>query len=376
MNLIYYYPMKKGSPSNVARNIFDMLYTEQQRLPFEEIIICTDSKSKEVLSEKFGNIRIFNINEIYRVNREDIIHIPVSPFIFPNAKFLLQVYAKIRNNKIIVNYHGDLRNEVKLKYKFERKLDLTSLPTYLFIPSLLASTDKVVVNSHLLEDLIAKNYGVKSIRVIPNAVENYWFSGDEALLSEDENIYYIFYHGRLSPEKGVDLLIKGFHAFLHGKNYPNNIILYIAGEGSQREYLQSLAQTLNIDEKIVFLGNLDKKIIREYLKRVNCAIYPSIWDNFPLSIMEALAAANCPVFFSKRAAGISDFITDKDVLKVFNPGIKSIAEIFDYIFKNSADKNLVENQKSFAQRFTWNTVINYYIELYNNISQADVNKKY
>lgn len=362
--------MKKGSPSNVARSIFDVLYTEQQKLPFEEIIICTDSKSRKILSERFGNIRIFDITEIYKVNRDDIIHIPVSPLIFPNAKFLLQVYAKIKNNKIIVNYHGDLRNEIKLKYRFEKKVDLASLPTYLLIPSLLASTNKVVVNSHLLEDLIAREYGVKSISVIPNAVENYWFSEDETLVSINENIYNIFYHGRLSPEKGVDLLINGFHKFLHKRNYPNNVKLYIAGEGSQREYLQSLAHTLKLDEKIVFLGNIDKKIIKAYLKRVNCAIYPSIWDNFPLSVMESLASANCPVFFSNRAAGIYDFLTEEDDLKVFNPDIKSVTEIFHCVFENKIDRRVVERQKRFAEKYKWEKVINYYISLYIDLANS------
>lgn len=355
--------MKNGAPSNVARNVFDTLYTEQKNLPFEEMIICTDLRFKNILAKKFKGVRIISIKEIFKINKEDIVHIPMSPLVFPNTKFLLHLFAKLNNNKIILNYHGDLRTEIRLKYKFEKKVEFMNLPTYLLIPSLLACNNKVIVNSYLLENLIVKNYGVKSVEVIPNGIESYWFSEDQEKAVKSENICNVFYHGRLSPEKGVNILIEGFHEFLSEKNYPNNIKLYIAGEGSQREYLQSITQRLNIAENIIFLGNVDKNLIKAYLKGMNGAIYPSIWDNFPLSIMEALASANCPVFFSKKT-GIYDFLTKEDVLNVFNPDVKIVTEIFHYIFENRINEKTVESQKRFAEKYTWDKIIDYYIKLY------------
>lgn len=358
--------MKDGAPSNVARSIFDTLYIRQKNLPFDEIIIFTDLKFKEIILEKFGDIKILSVKELFKIEKDDLIHIPVSPLIFPNTKFLLYVYAKIKNNKIIMNYHGDIRNEIKLKYKFENKLEFTDLPTYLLIPSLLGSANKVVVNSDLIKNIIVNSYGVKSVKIIPNAVDNCWFTEDKESMVKDKNVCDIFYHGRLSPEKGVDVLIKGFNEFLSEVNSSKKITLYIAGEGSQGNYLQQLAQRLKIDDKIVFLGSKDRETIKEYLKRVDGAIYPSIWDGFSLSILEALASANCPVFISKKA-GITDFLTEEDVLNVFNPDTTSVKNIFRYIFENTNVKNIVMMQKKFAERYTWNKVANYYIELYNEI---------
>lgn len=369
MNLIYYYPMKEGAPSKVARNIFEVLYVKRSDLPFEEIIICTDLKSKRILSERFKDINILSIKEIFKINKEDIIHIPVSPFVFPNVKFLLHFFAKLNNNKIILNYHGDLRNEINLKYKSEKKVQLTDLPTYLLIPSLLTGTSEVIVNSYLLRNLVVNNYGVKSTKVIPNAVEDYWFLEDEKGIVKDKNVYKIFYHGRLSPEKGVDILIKGFHKFLYKENYPDNVRLYIAGEGSQKEQLQHLAKRLKIDEKIVFLGNIDKELIKAYLKRVDGAVYPSIWDNFPLSILEALASANCPVFFSRKA-GIYDFVTEDNVLNTFNPDVENVTEIFHQILNSTSKEEVVENQRRFAEKYTWSSIINLYIKLYEDIVKS------
>ncbi|AKB33648.1 hypothetical protein MSSIH_2958 [Methanosarcina siciliae HI350] len=366
MNLIYYYPGKKGAPSNVARNIFDALYNRQSELPFEKMIIFTDSKYKSTLAGKYEDIKILGTKEILEISKKDIIHIPVSPFVFPNAKFLLHLFAKIKNNKIVLNYHGDLRNEINLKYKLERKLDITGIPTYILIPTLLVRANKIIVNSHILESILVNNYGVKSIEVIPNAVENYWYSKNQEIIVRKKNKYEIFYHGRLSPEKGVDILITGFHEFLHKKNYPNDITLYIAGEGPQKKDLESLVQRQKIDRNVIFLGNIDKKLINAYLKKVDGAIYPSIWDNFPLSILEALASANCPVYFSKKI-GICDFLTEEDVLNIFNPDTKSIKEIFDCIFENASEKKIVEKQKEFAKKYTWDKVINCYIKLYNEI---------
>lgn len=373
MNLIYYYPMKEGAPSKVARNIFDVLYVKRNELPFEEIAICTDLKSKRILAEKFKDINILSIKEIFKIDKKDVIHIPVSPFVFPNIKLLLHFFAKLNKNKIILNYHGDLRNEIKLKYKSEKKIDFTDLPTYLLIPSLLTNTSEVIVNSHLLKNIIVNNYGVKSTSVIPNAVEDYWFLEDEEYIIKYRNDCEIFYHGRLSPEKGVDMLIKGFHKFLHEKNYPDNVSLYIAGEGSQRKYLQCLVQELKITDKVFFLGNLDRKLIKSYLKRVDGAIYPSIWDGFSLSILEALASANCPVFFSRKA-GVYDFVTEENALNTFNPNINTVANIFHYIFEKKTNKEVIERQKKFAKKYTWDKIIDQYIQIYREVCNNRVNK--
>ncbi|MGB9940440.1 glycosyltransferase family 4 protein [Methanosarcina sp.] len=358
--------MRDGAPSNVGRNIFDNLYTKQKHLPFEEVIIYTDSEHRNNLKEKFKDIEVFTIKETFRIGKEDVIHIPVSPFVFPNAKFILHSFAKLKNNRLILNYHGDLRNEVDLRYKSERKVGLTNIPTYLLIPSLLNSANRVVVNSDSLKNRIISQYGTRSIEVIPNAVESYWFSENQEKVNRAEDKCEIFYHGRLSPEKGVELLIKGLHEFLSEKKNPVRITLYIAGEGSQKEYLQHLSKALKVDNNIIFLGNIDRKEIKEYLMKVDGAIYPSIWDNFPLSIIEALASANCPVFFS-RNIGIYDFVTEKDLLNTFDPNVRNVADIFHYIFENKINRKVIQSQKKFAEKYTWDKVINHYIKLYRDI---------
>jgi len=366
MNLIYYYPIKDGAPSNVARNIFNTLYNKRSELPFDEIIIYTDPKYKSILEKKFKGIKIFGMKETFKISKRDIVHIPVSPLVFPNAKFLLHSFCSLNKNKLILNYHGDLRTEIKLKYKSEKKIEFTNLPTYLLIPSLLTSANIIVVNSYFLKEVIVNQYKIKSIEVIPNAVENYWFSENNEYLGKNVDRCEVFYHGRLSPEKGVELLIKGFYEFLSEKMFSKEVILYIAGNGSQKDYLESLSKKLKIDKYIVFLGNIDKDQIKSHLKRVNGAIYPSIWDNFPLSILEALASASCPVFFSRKA-GIYDFVTEEYDLNTFNPDLKSISDIFHQIFENRVDRKIVKRQKKFAEKYTWDKVIDNYIKLYNNV---------
>ncbi len=59
---------------------------------------------------------------------------------------------------------------------------------------------------------------------------------------------YIFTLTRLIPRKGVDVLIEGY------KNVNTDVQLVIAGTGPQEKALKELVQTLNLQDRVKFLG--------------------------------------------------------------------------------------------------------------------------
>ena len=368
INPIYYYPLTDGAPSKVARDIFETLLLKRDQLPFENIVLYTVPKFKHEVGEKFKGITVFSNKDIFKI-KNSIVHIPVSPLVFPNSKFLLHLFTKIGNNRLVLNYHGDIRNEVILRFKYDHKLELSNIPTCILLTRLLSSSDRLVVNSYLLADLVKRRHGLKSVDVVPNAVDEYWFSTDHKISPKKRDLVEIFFHGRLSPEKGVDLLIEGLHyAILNDNVLRNKIIIYIAGDGPQKNYLMDLSQRLGIKENVSFLGTLDQKLIKRYLKTVDAAIYPSIWDSFALSILEAFACAECPVYFSKKA-GICDFtVNDGYKLNSFEPDVNSLAKIINSIFKRSVDRKIIDLQKRFAEKYTWNNIIYDYIDIYKELA--------
>lgn len=367
MDFIYYYPPKDEAPDQVGRKVFEYIWQKKHELPFDNIKLLTSSDYKKKV-EKLYNVEVITLNHLKKIDAA-VVHIPIGPLIFPNKKFMLHLFSIFERQKLVLQYPGDIRTELKMKFSSGKltKRDVKNLffysPTYIFIPYLLKFASKVVTHSYLMSDFIGSRYGVENDVVIPNGVDGFWLDGkvEDVELDGDPSI---FYHGRLSPEKGVDLLLRGFAKAVEEKS---NGKLYIAGKGPQFNHLRALSQKLGLDDNIVFLGHIDKNYIKSILCSVDAAVYPSVWDNFPLAILEGLASANCPVYFS-RLAGLYDFVLKEDFdLYSFYPTVENIAGIVRDIIDENHGRGVIKKQKKFAAQYKWDKVIDRYISLYKSV---------
>lgn len=361
MDLIYYYPVETNAPGSVARTVLKYLQKRRKELPFDDIKLFTKTKDAEVV-QQFSNLEVITRKNLNKISNDSVFHIPTSPLIMPNSKFLLHLFAVHKKRKLILQYHGDTRTEMALRFRYQHSLNIAYIPTYIALPSLLKSADKLIINSYLMSNLVRARYGVKNDVVIPNGVDDFWFDKSSNITNiELEGEPNIFYHGRLSTEKGVDMLINGFSKAIGERS---NARLYIAADGPQRGYLENLCMNLGIEKNVVFLGHIPQKDIKAYLSNIDAAIYPSRYDSFSLAVLEALSSANCPVYFSKQT-GIYDFVVrDGYDLKVFVPTVENIAEIIKEVIERKHNMTVVKYQKEFARRYTWDEVISQYIGLY------------
>ncbi len=366
MDLIYYYPSGSYGPSVVAKSLLNHLLSRKKKLPFEKIKLFVPIRDLEEMKEQFDDMEIITLKNINRKSKNCLIHIPVGPLIFPNSKFLLHLFAVFKRRKLILQEHGDTRTEMRIKWKYMHRLNLSYIPTYIFLPYLLKSADRLIVNSYWLSNLVRSKYGVKNEVVIPNAIDDFWFESVKENIELD-GAPAIFYHGKLTPEKGIDILLK---AFSKATNKHSKAKLYLAGGGSWKTYLRKLCAELGIKKNVMFLGHLEKEDIKVYLNNVDAAIYPSIWDNFPLAFMEAFSSANGPVYFSK-AAGIYDFVVrDGYDLNAFEPTVNNVTEIIKDVIDGNYDEQIIKSQKEFAKGYTWDKVSSRYIKIYNDIVKA------
>lgn len=369
MDLIYFFPSGNDSPANVAKKTFENLLNSSARLPFSEIKLYCGRKDSVDVKSKFRGVEVITSKELCQISSDSLLHIPTQLLIFPNSKFLLYMYCKfIKKTKIIIQCHGNLRRELLHKGNI---LSLIHLLSFIFIPNLLRSADLVVTHSYNLKNSIQR-YGVKNCVVVPNAIDPFWFqplTNNSTFdgYSFNQNSHNIFYHGRLSWEKGVDLLIEALGAFV--KINPN-VTLYLAGEGPQKKNLKKLCSKLSLDKNVVFLGNLNREHIKYFLKNVDIAIYPSRFDTFPLAILEALACSECPVYLSRKA-GISDFaIHSKYNLCYFEPTIGELINILNTEFIDVSDEILIM-QKEFAKKYQWNNIVSDYHEIYTKLLSSE-----
>jgi len=199
---------------------------------------------------------------------------------------------------------------------------IAALESTYFCPRKLAQAVKMFISpSKFLGNILIKHrLAANQVISIPN------FLPIMEISSTGED--YFLYFGRLSEEKGVDLLIKAFAAIGGGK-------LVIAGDGPERTRLESLAEHYSSAE-IKFIGHQSPAKINELLAGCLASIVPSIWwENFPYSVMEAMALGK-PVIAS-RTGGIPEQVEHGRTGLIFTPG--RIDELAECMKKVMHDRN-------------------------------------
>lgn len=105
---------------------------------------------------------------------------------------------------------------------------------------------------------------------------------------------YFLYFGRLSEEKGIRTLIEAFSRSQVEEK------LYIAGSGPEEEQLRYMVKSLEMEDRVLFLGFKAGAELKEIVANSLCVCLPSEWyENGPYSILEAQALG--------RPAIVSDY---------------------------------------------------------------------
>ena len=123
----------------------------------------------------------------------------------------------------------------------------------------------------------------------------------------DRESPYLLFFGRLSAEKGVDVLLRAFDAA--APSLPRDMRLIVVGDGPDAAEFRDLAVSLDSAPRIEFAGYQTGDALQTYVERASLAIASSRWrENMPYSIVEAFAAGT-PVV-GTRIGGIPELVTD------------------------------------------------------------------
>lgn len=123
----------------------------------------------------------------------------------------------------------------------------------------------------------------------------------------DRESPYLLFFGRLSAEKGVDVLLRAFDAA--APSLPRDMRLIVVGDGPDAAEFRDLAVSLDSAPRIEFAGYQTGDALQTYVERASLAIASSrCRENMPYSIVEAFAAGT-PVV-GTRIGGIPELVTD------------------------------------------------------------------
>ncbi|MEL7331305.1 MAG: glycosyltransferase family 4 protein [Cyanobacteria bacterium J06560_2] len=162
----------------------------------------------------------------------------------------------------------------------------------------LANYDKVIIFSKIQRDLLMK-LGVPANRIviIPNGVEIARYSPGPSNIKAELNARQLYvYQGRLSPEKNVESLLKGWHA----ANMKEHDKLVIVGSGPLEASLKAFYSHPNIIW-LGFVANEERRI--EILRGADCFILPSLVEGLSLSLLEAMACGTACIATDAGADG-------------------------------------------------------------------------
>ncbi|ULK97094.1 glycosyltransferase family 4 protein [Bradyrhizobium sp. I71] len=161
--------------------------------------------------------------------------------------------------------------------------------------------EKFIAPSRFMYEAIVRRFGAAKVIHIPNGIDA---SRIETSVGDDE---YALYLGRLSPEKGVEDLLKA-HAAAQGAWR-----LVVAGTGPLLDEFRRKYPAVE------FRGHLTGSDLERTISEAGVIVVPSVWhENSPLSILEAMAHGK-PIIAS-RIGGIPEMVREGTTGLLFDPG--------------------------------------------------------
>lgn len=361
------------------------------RMPFP--IKFKNQKAKAISPFWFTNIlfQLWAIIWIIRLVKKlkiDIIHVQGNYFLpasFIAGKILKRlVIATVRDYQIICPYgfclkperdykkcnlyeffYQDFRFYLKnycLNYIFPQKIILYLLAVRAFLVKILLSfvlrrVDKIICISKKQEKIFNLN-GFKNTMVIYNSFEK------PAVYGKVKTGDFIFFAGRLTPGKGINLLLKSFVNVC--KIYPK-LRLLIAGEGFLKKGIKNFIKNNNLEGKIELLGQISYIRTLFYLKKSLVCVVPSVWEEpFGRVALEA-QFLGIPVVATNRG-GLPEIIVDKRTGYVVEPNEKSLKDGIIKVLKNNLllRKNIKKKSDFFLKKFQ-KDIVDLHINLYRSL---------
>ncbi len=218
------------------------------------------------------------------------------------------------------------------------------------------------VSQSLKEDTQRLFNTKKDITVIPNFIDLDKYTPTtkncqrDLLAMPDQRV--ITHISNFRSVKRIPDVIHIFHAIQ--KEIPSKLMMI--GEGPEREKAEQLCTELNIENKVVFLGNSNE--VNKILCFSDLFLLPSETESFGLSALEAMASG-VPVVSSNSGGlpevninGLSGFLSPVG-------DIKSMSQNAIHILKNKTNLEVFKKgAKSTALKFDIHQIVPAYEEIY------------
>jgi len=201
------------------------------------------------------------------------------------------------------------------------------------------------ISESTADDLAERGIPRASVAVIYPGIDTVGYTPNLAARAARPVFSYL---GRLKKYKGVHLVIRAFAAM----NIPD-AVLEIAGAGDYRPELEQLARSLDLADRVRFLGRISEDEKLALLRRSWALVFASPKEGWGITNLEAAACAT-PVVAS-NSPGIRESVLDGRTGFLVPHG--DIAAMAASMRRLAESRQLVEQlgveARAFAEGFTW-----------------------
>jgi glycosyltransferase involved in cell wall biosynthesis len=216
------------------------------------------------------------------------------------------------------------------------------------VPRVFAGLPVIAVSQSTADDLVRRGFDAARIRVVSNGVDLQTLSPDPRV--ERFPVPTVLYLGRLKRYKRVDLVMRAM-ARLRERGVEGSLL--IAGQGDHQESLQALSRTLNLGDRVRFLGFVPEDLKRDLLRRAWVHALTSPKEGWGISILEAAACGTATV--ASDSPGLRDAVLEGETGYLVPHGyVDALADrLAELLGEPEVRERMGRAARRFAERFSW-----------------------
>jgi glycosyltransferase involved in cell wall biosynthesis len=295
----------------------------RRELTKAKIVKCEDITLHYLpASKRFGNIT-FRLMEKYRVKKKidelkpDIIH-------FQDQSSYVYTHSR-PPCPLILTIHGICYQETKFRYGFVNWVRRCLRNYHERI--ILRNIHNIIAVSPYVKQAIG-NLTTAQMHLIANPIDDKYFE-----LRDRSIEHRVLFAGFVSRLKNLLALIRAIALI---RQHVPDVKVYVAGNIDESDYFKVIKKYIiehALQKQILFLGHLTEKQLREEYEKCSILVLPSLQENSPIVIQQAMAAGKAVV--ATRVGGVPYLVKDSQTGFLVEPGdIQDLAEKIKELLQN------------------------------------------
>ncbi len=336
---------------------------------------CFGATSRlQVLTQAFNPAAALALRRVLKRFRPEVVHVrmflwQLSPLILPLLRRVPSLYQVVVYKDVCPKGSKLLPNGTPCTEPYGRaclRHRCVTVPTWLATMTQLgllnrwrSAFDRTVALSGPMRDILVAG-GLGSVGVLHNGVR------ERPMRPALATPPVVAYAGRLSPEKGVETLLRAFAGALPAVPGAR---LMIAGDGPDAARLAELAAALGVSEQVSWLGYLSREEMERHFDAAWVQCVPSLWQE-PFGNVTAEAMMRGTALVASNVGGASEIVRDGETGLLLPPG--DVPALADALRRTLGDRDEAERLGAAGRHVALETlsqerVVDRFLDLYREI---------